>query len=71
MTTSHDLLKQALEALENACFTERQSNVRDAIRAHLAKPEPEPVAYMDSARCVWSVKAMVKDATPLYRKEDV
>ena len=48
--TTRELLQMALEALEECAdgvyFRYQAKETITAIRAHLAKPEPEPVAWM-------------------------
>ena len=81
MTTSHDLLKQALEALEDSVpiNAEKHWKLVEDIRAHLAK-EPEPYRWVFTTNRVheWSSKELPPDDAydegsliPLYRKEDV
>jgi hypothetical protein len=77
--TSHKLLKQALEALENINqknYAWVGTEAANAIREHLAKPEPEPVAQIINVAQDYDIRwvdgnAHLPDGTLLYRKEDV
>ncbi len=74
-----EVLQLALDALQYNLSYDRFSydyiqEVIETLRAELAKPEPETVAWMHEAgnACYTGVNASIKGYTiPLYRKEDV
>ena len=81
--TTRELLEMALDALES-CINDPKMRHTDtvhyqiqdaekALRAHLAKPEPEPVAWMHptSPDCISTHSHAYANGVPLYRREDV
>jgi hypothetical protein len=89
--TTRELLQQALNALEEATFAKlpdgtyvgKNSALPAALRAELAKPEPEPVAWIrpsdegydsafrDNSTVVECTENKWEGWFPLYRKDDV
>jgi len=75
--TSRELLQQALDALELLFDAERPrpfiADAIEAIRAHLAKPEPEPVAWSFEAEGIHKLDIWPHGGKwePLYRKEQL
>jgi hypothetical protein len=86
--TTRELLQQALEALELAhprfgIAAQKHVEVIYAIRVHLTKPEPEPVAWMTEDRgngqyAMWGQKPTSdywlnhpEKLIPLYTKENI
>jgi hypothetical protein len=79
--TTRELLQQALDALEQAnelaadlnsegCFDEQI----EALRAHLAKPEPTPVAWMVHGGEIWNTPVCPYKhgaGEPLFKKEQL
>ena len=77
---SKQVMQQALDALErysplpvnNAWFTSHHAVIK-ALKAELAKPEPEPIAWMHptSHDCISAYRHVYANGIPLYRKESV
>jgi hypothetical protein len=76
-----ELLIQSLDALEKpllegrltpACIQKNQEAIA-ALKVELAKPEPEPVAWMHptSHDCISAHRQVYTNGIPLYRMEDV
>ena len=66
--TTRELLQMARDALESRVkreprWTDDEIQVIDAIRAHLAKPEPEPVAW------VIECTEVDEDGVPIRRRD--
>ena len=54
MMTDRELMQQALSALVTAELDGNcEYGVTDSLRARLAQPEPEPVAWMDAPRLIY------------------
>ena len=84
---NRELLQQALDALEKLSKLgngdhdgNSEGNViaqeaRNKLRAHLAKPEPEPVAWInargDYCEVIRKDTVLGTHTLPLYRREDV
>jgi hypothetical protein len=70
---SRELLQQALDALINNYPAEYRQDAITALKAELAKPEPEPVAWMHptSHDCISAHRHVYANGIPLYRREDV
>lgn len=73
---SREVMQQALDAWDDEQGMERLCKAMDAIRAELAKLEPEPVAWrrIDRNGVLWLYSPNEdhhEDAEPLYRKESV
>jgi hypothetical protein len=68
-----ELLQQALDVLSSLYLDEDKWPIIDALRAELAKPEPEPVAWMHptSHDCISAHRHVYANGIPLYRREDV
>lgn len=77
--TDRELLQMALDALEEYCEHNamlRPIERRDALRAALAQPEPEPVAWMEIEKYIdednlWDSRKILRDydnglGEPLY-----
>ena len=80
--TTRELLQMALDALESLHremgLVEAERTALEAIRAHLAKPEPEPVAWeMWKDGEQYAIKYAKDDRgfpyswVPLYRKDQL
>jgi hypothetical protein len=77
-TLDRELLQQALEALEDSVpiNAEKHWKLVEAIRAHLAKPEPEPVAIYRGIEGEYRYEIVsmfeeIPEGTLLFRKEDM
>jgi hypothetical protein len=78
--TTRELLQMALDALNEHC---RKHPTTEALRAHLAKTEPEPVAWMtedtgNGQYAMWGQKPMSEywinnpdKLIPLFTKEQL
>ena len=76
--TTRELLQMALDALDElrtlSGETAKEYYVAHQIRAHLAKPEPVPVAWGHRKHrfCCWSApEHMDGEFTPFYTKEQL
>ena len=77
--TTRELLQMALEALEDAthCIEGEwggrpYDDTMESIRAHLAKPEPEPVAQIDEFGVFKDLTDdYLPDGTRLYLKDQL
>jgi hypothetical protein len=75
---SRAVMQQALDALEmclsvdHECYTKHHAAIK-ALNAELAKPEPEPVAWMHptSHDCISAHRHVYANGIPLYRREGV
>jgi hypothetical protein len=76
---SRAVMQQALDALEQNMQDERVGQWRQmddavmALRAELAKPEPEPVAWMHPTvhTCISAHRHVYANGIPLYLKDGV
>jgi len=83
--TKRELLQMALDVLNGmeqnygnlwqvAQTPEELDEICNALRAELAKPEPEPVAWMVNSGEIWNTPTcpyINEVGVPLYRKEDL
>jgi hypothetical protein len=74
--TTRELLQMALEFIESVHEGEwaadiNRDSLQETLRAHLAKPEPTPVAWMDTKLGVYDCVQRFDDYTPLYTKDQL
>jgi hypothetical protein len=76
---TREVMQLALDALTNNCRWAYRYPAIEALKAELAKPEPEPVAWISTeyftafSRQGYQVTPhkIAPDLVPLYRKDDV